>query len=166
MGSEPAAARPVGTAGRAVARAGDRPTEHQPPRRVGGLLAVYVVALGILIVHGLGLTVAAVIVNANPSLAGLDEPLGWGHIAFYAATNAILIAYTAVVMRAILAHRRSAIVHNAALAVLTVVVLVIWHLLGMKSLIGVVVDSAPGLVGIVYLARSERVAQTLTHQTA
>ena len=134
------------------------------PRRVGGLLAVYVVVLGVLIVHGLGLTVAAVIVNANPSLGDLDEPSPWSHIAFYAATNAILVFYTVVVMRLILHKRRSAIPHNAALAVLTTTFLVIWHLLGMKSLIGVIVDSAPGFVGIIYLARSERVTQTLVRR--
>lgn len=164
--SDAAAAEAAENAERDVDGSGRRLTDEQPaPRPIGGLLAVYVVVLGILIVHGLGLTVAAVIVNANPSLGDLDEPVPWSHIVLYAATNAILMGYTVVVMRGILHRRRSAIIHNAVLALLTTTFLGTWHLLGMKSPIGVVVDSAPGLVGIVYLARSKRAAQTLTRPT-
>jgi hypothetical protein len=132
------------------------------PRRIGGLLAVYLVMLAILVLHGLGLTVAAVVVNGNPSLADLSEPLPWSYIVLYIVTNVILAAYTLAVMKLIVTKRRSAVFHNAIWAILTVVFLVIWHLLGMKSLLGTFVDSVPGLAGILYLARSRRVGQTLT----
>lgn len=130
-------------------------------RRIGGPLAVYVVVLGILIVHGLGLTVAAVIVNANPSLGDLTEPLPWSYITFYVATNIILAAYSVVLIRLVFKKRKSAIVHNIAWATLTIIFLVIWHVLGMKSLVGVFIDSLPGLVAMLYFALSVRVKRTL-----
>ena len=135
--------------------------EDRSARRPGGLLAVYAVVQGILIFHGLGLTIAAVIVNANPSLGGLSEPLPWSYIVFYIATNVILAVYSVVLIRLIFKRRKSAIVHNAVWAILTVIFLVIWHALGMKSLIGVFVDSVPGLVGMLYLALSARAKRTL-----
>ncbi|MEV4569392.1 hypothetical protein AB0K12_36985 [Nonomuraea sp. NPDC049419] len=145
-----------------------RPYEAEPaapagpaPRRVGGLLAAYVVAHGILIVHGLGLALAAVIVNANPALGGLSEPAPWGSIIFYVVSNVFLAAYSVVVMRLILNKRKSAVVNNAVWAISTVVFLLIWYFLGMKSPLGVVIDSLPGLVGMAYLARSRRVKETL-----
>jgi hypothetical protein len=134
---------------------------HRPPKRIGGLLVAYVIVLGILFIHGLGLTVAAVVVNANPSLGGLSEPLSWGYIAFYVVTNVILAAYTVVLMRLIFKKRKPAIVHNAVYAILTIIFLVIWHFLGMKSPLGAIIDSVPGLVGMLYFARSTRVKETL-----
>lgn len=136
--------------------------DSQESRPIRVLLAAYVVVHGILILHGLGLTVAAVIVNANPSLAGLSEPLPWTYIAFYIVTNVVLVLYSVVLMYLILTRRRSAIVHNAIWAILTVGCLVAWHFLGMKSVVGVVADSAPGLVGMLFLALSPGVRQTLT----
>lgn len=85
----------------------------------------------------------------------------WSHLAFYVVTNVVLAAYSVLIIRLVVRKRRSAIVHNAVWAVSTVVLLVAWHLLGMKSLTGVVVDSVPGLVGVVYLARSSRARRTL-----
>ncbi len=134
---------------------------NRPPQRVGGLLAVYVVVLGIGFLHGLGLTVAAVIINANPSHAGLSAPLPWGYIAFYVVSNVILAAYAVVLMRLIVKKRKCAITHNAIYGILTIIFLVVWHFLGMKSLLGVVVDSVPGVVGILYFALSARVKETL-----
>jgi hypothetical protein len=133
----------------------------RPPQRIGGLLAVYLVVLGIGFLHGLGLTAAAVIINANPSHAGLSAPLPWGYIAIYVVSNVILAAYVVVLMRLIVTKRKSAIVHNAVYAILTIIFLVVWHFLGMKSLMGVVVDSVPGVVGILYLGLSARVKGTL-----
>jgi hypothetical protein len=134
-------------------------------RRLGGLLAAYLVLLGILIVHGLGLTIAAVIVNANPSLGGLRESLPWGYIVFYVATNVVLASYSGVLIRLIVQKRKSAVVHNAVWAIMTIVFLVIWHALGMKSEVGVVIDSVPALVGMLYVALSVRVKETLVITT-
>lgn len=133
----------------------------RPPQRIGGLLAVYVVVLGIGLLHGLGLTAGAVIINAMPSHAGLGAPPPWGYIAFYVVSNVILAAYAVVLMRLIVRRRKSAIIHNAAYGILTIIFLVAWHFLGMKSPLGVVVDSVPGIVGILYFALSARVKETL-----
>lgn len=135
--------------------------EDRSARWPGGLLAAYVVVQGVLVFHGLGLTVAAVIVNANPSLGGLSEPLPWSYIAFYVATNVVLAVYSVVLIRLIFTRRKSTLVHNAVWAIMTIVFLVIWHLLGMKSLIGVFIDSSPGLVGMLYLSLSTRAKRTL-----
>jgi hypothetical protein len=136
-------------------------SERHQPRRIGGLLAVYLVVLGLVVVHGLGLTVAAVVVNANPSLGGLREPIPWSYIAFYIVTNVIVAAYAVVLMLLIVKKRKRAVVHNAGYAILTIIFLVIWHFLGMKSVLGVVIDSMPGLVGMLYFALSARVRETL-----
>jgi Protein of unknown function (DUF2569) len=137
---------------------------HRPPQRIGGLLAVYVVVLVIGFLHGLGLTVASVIINANPSHAGQSAPLPWGYIAFYLVSNVILAAYAVVLVRLIVKKRNSAIVHNAVYGILTITFLAAWHFLGMKSLMGTVVDSLPGVVGILYFALSARVKETLADQ--
>jgi hypothetical protein len=133
----------------------------RPPQRIGGLLAVYVVVVGIGFLHGLGLTVASVIINANPSHAGLSAPLPWGYVAFYLVGNVILAAYAVVLVRLIAKKRKSAIAHNAVYGILTIIFLAAWHFLGMKSLVGTVVDSLPGVVGILYFALSARVKETL-----
>jgi hypothetical protein len=133
----------------------------RPPQRIGGLLAVYVVVVGIGFLHGLGLTVASVIINANPSPAGLSAPLPWGYVAFYLVGNVILAAYAVVLVRLIAKKRKSAIAHNAVYGILTIIFLAAWHFLGMKSLVGTVVDSLPGVVGILYFALSARVKETL-----
>src|SRR5690606_19318683 len=115
----------------------------RPRPRIGGFLAAYVVVLILLIVHGLGLSVAAIIVNANPSLGGLSAPKPWSHIAYYVVSNVALAAYTVVILWLIVRRRRAAIPHNAIWAVLTVAGLVSWYALGMKSAIGVAIDSVP-----------------------
>ena len=134
---------------------------NRPAQRIGGLLAVYVVVLAIGFLHGLGLTVASVIIHANPSQAGLSAPLPWGYIAFYLVSNVILAAYAVVLVRLIVKKRKSAIAHNAVYCILTIIFLAAWHFLGMKSLVGTVVDSLPGVVGILYFALSARVKETL-----
>lgn len=134
---------------------------NRAPQRIGGLLAVYVVVLAIGFLHGLGLTVASVIINASPSHAGVSAPVPLGSIAFYLASNVILAAYAVVLVRLIVKKRKSAIAHNAAYGILTIIFLAAWHFLGMKSLTGTVVDSLPGVVGIVYFALSTRVKETL-----
>ena len=103
----------------------------------------------------------SVIINANPSHAGLNAPLPWGYIAFYLVSNIILAAYAVVLVRLIVKKRKSAIAHNAVYGILTIIFLAAWHFLGMKSLMGTVVDSLPGVVGILYFALSARVKETL-----
>ena len=76
----------------------------------------------------------SVIINANPSHAGLNAPLPWGYIAFYLVSNIILAAYAVVLVRLIVKKRKSAIAHNAVYGILTIIFLAAWHFLGMKSL--------------------------------
>jgi hypothetical protein len=121
---------------------------------------VYMAGLVVQALHGLVLTVAAVVIYAKPALAGLTSfgPLGW--LLFYVVANVVLAVYTAVLLVLMLQHRKAAIANNIVFNFLSVLFLVMWHLLGEKSLVGTVVDSLPGLVGLGYVLTSKRVRGT------
>lgn len=140
--------------------------EDRPDGRVmtghRGWLLVYLVVLGLQVVHWLGLTVATVIVFANPELADLSEPMPVYVLVIYVTTNALLIGYALCALRLMLLRRRSAIVHNVAWNSLSVVFLLCWYAIGAKSPIGVVIDSLPAVVAVSYLLRSQRVRATYT----
>lgn len=121
---------------------------------------MYMAGLVVQALHGLVLTVAAVVIYAKPALAGLTSfgPLGW--LVFYVAANVVLAVYTAVLLVLMLQHRKAALAHNIVFNLLSVLFLVVWHLLGEKSLVGTVVDSLPGLVGLGYVLTSKRVRGT------
>jgi Protein of unknown function (DUF2569) len=136
-------------------------TDNPKPTGIPGWLLLYTILLLYLVLHGLGLTIASIIVYHHPSLAGLSTYLPFRDEAIYVATNLVLVLYTVVLIVLILKKRHSAIIHNALLAVLNVVFLMLWHLFGAKSSIGTLVDSLPGLVGIVYFLTSQRVKHTL-----
>jgi hypothetical protein len=131
-----------------------------PRAGLRGWLLVYMAGLVVLALHGLGLTVAVVVIYANPSLAGLTSfvPLGW--LLFYVVTNVVLAIYTAVLLVLMLQHRKAAIANNIVFNLLSVLFVVLWHLVGEKSLVGTVVDSLPGLVGLGYVLISKRVRGT------
>ncbi|RLP86010.1 DUF2569 family protein [Micromonospora sp. BL4] len=129
--------------------------------RLGGLLAGYVVVLVLLLIHGIGLTIATLVIDANPSLVGMTELGPESHIVFYVVTNCLLAVYTVVLLWLICTRRRAAIVHNYLYCAISIGCLVAWNVLGMKSPIGTVIDSLPGIVGIVYFANSTRVKRTL-----
>jgi hypothetical protein len=59
-------------------------------------------------------------------------------------------------------RKRSAIPHNVVFNVLSVVFLVCWHFLGMKSTVGTLIDSVPGIVMGIYILTSRRVRRTFT----
>ena len=121
---------------------------------------MYMAGLVVQALHGLVLTVAAVVIYAKPALAGLTSfgPLGW--LLFYVVANVVLAVYTAVLLVLMLQHRKAAIANNIVFNFLSVLFLVVWHLLGEKSLVGTVVDSLPGLVGLGYVLTSKRVQGT------
>ena len=121
---------------------------------------MYMAGLVVQALHGLVLTVAAVVIYAKPALAGLTSfgPLGW--LLFYVVANVVLAVYTAVLLVLMLQHRKAAIANNIVFNFLSVLFLVVWHLLGEKSLVGTVVDSLPGLVGLGYVLTSKRVRGT------
>jgi hypothetical protein len=121
---------------------------------------VYMVGLVVLALHGLGLTVAVVVIYANPALAGFTSfvPLGW--LLFYVVTNVVLVIYTAVLLVLMLRRRKAAIASNIVFSLLSVLFVVLWHFVGEKSLAGTAVDSLPGLAGLGYVLTSKRVRGT------
>lgn len=129
--------------------------------RLGGLLAGYMVVLVLLLIHGIGLTIATLVIDANPSLVEMTDLGPESHIVFYVVTNCLLAVYILVLLWLIRTKRRAAIVHNYLYCAISIGCLVAWNLLGMKSPIGTVIDSLPGVVGIVYFATSIRVKRTL-----
>jgi hypothetical protein len=116
--------------------------------------------------HGLGLTVGAVVIFANPALAGLTSFVPLGALLFYVVTNIVLAVYTAVVLALMIRRRKAAIVNSIVLNCLTALFLTLWHLLGEKSPLGTIVDSVPGLVGLAYILRSRRVRGTFIRSVA
>ena len=112
--------------------------------------------------HGLMLTVGAIVIFADPALAGLTSFVPLGALLFYVVTNVGLAVYSAIVLSLMSHHRRAAIVNSIALNCLSVLLLTSWHVLGEKSPLGTLLDSLPGLVGLAYTLRSRRMRATFT----
>ncbi len=125
-----------------------------------GWLLVYMAGMLAQALHALALTVASVAIYANPALAGLPSSVPLGSLLFYVGANLVLVVYTAVLFVLMLQRRKVAIVDNVVLNCLSVVFLVSWLFLGDKSLVGTIVDSLPGLVGLGYILTSKRVRAT------
>jgi hypothetical protein len=138
---------------RALARVVTPPGGGERSRPLPWHLRVYVVVLFLVIVHAIGLMIAATVITANPSLVPGSVP-GWGEVTLYLVTNMVLVVYGGAVVWLIVKRRRCAIVHNYALCGLTICFHVVWHALGMKSTTGLFVDSMPALVGAIYFATS------------
>jgi len=134
------------------------------PRLVdnGGLLRLYMVCLAIELLHGFGLTVASLIIYADPSVAGLKSFIPLWALLVYVVTNVALIVYGVALFGVMAKKRRVAIVNNMAFNTLSVLFIVGWHVLGEKSFLGTFVDSLPGLVGLAYFCLSRRVGNTNT----
>jgi hypothetical protein len=127
-----------------------------------GWLLVYVVALVWLMAHGLALTIAAIVFYTHPSVAGSQPFVSFGGLIFYVVTNLILGLYTVVLLVLMAKRRRAAIAHNIIFNLASIAFVVCWHVLGTKSVVGVFVDSLPGLIGFLYFSRSDRVRRTFT----
>jgi len=78
------------------------------PEGIGGWLLVYMIALAIQLVHGIGLTIGATIIYSDPSLAGLHTFIPLWALLFYVTTNLIAACYAIVLFILMLKHRRSA----------------------------------------------------------
>ncbi|MBU2665491.1 DUF2569 family protein [Actinoplanes bogorensis] len=128
---------------------------------IRGWLVVYLVALGGSALHGLALTIGSLVVAADPSRAGLVSFVPAASLAVYVVTNALLVLYTVVLYVLVARRRRSAIGHNVVFHVLSLVFLAGWHLLGMKSTVGLAIDAVPPVVMAAYILTSERVRRTL-----
>lgn len=63
---------------------------------IGDWLVVYLAVLAVLLFHGLALTVASIIIYADPSVAGLTELVPLPALLFYVVTNVLPILYTIV----------------------------------------------------------------------
>lgn len=140
-------------------RTDDQVVDPRPPIR--GWLIVYLVVLGGLAAHGLELTIASLIIGADPSLAGLTTFVSGPALAFYVVSNVLLILYTVLLFVLMFRRKRSSIVHNVIFNVLSVVFLFCWHLYGMKSTVGVAIDSTPNVVMAIYILASRRVRRTM-----
>jgi hypothetical protein len=139
----------------------ENPAAGRATQPIRGLLLGYVVLLVVLLIHGIGLTVATLIVDADPSLVGMTDLGPTSHVAFYVVTNCLLAGYIVLLLWLIWTGRRAAIVHNYLYCAFSIGCLLAWHGLGMKSNIGTVVDSLPAVVGSLYFANSARVRRTL-----
>jgi Protein of unknown function (DUF2569) len=128
--------------------------------RIRGWLLVYIAALVVILLHGAGLTIASIVIYAHPAAAGLHSFVPLSFLLFYVITNVILILYGVVLFIRMSQRRRSAITNNIIFNILSVSFLVAWHLIGEKSNVGTLVDSAPNLVGAAYMLLSRRVRST------
>jgi hypothetical protein len=128
--------------------------------RIRGWLLVYIAALAVLLLHGAGLTIGSIVIYAHPAAAGLHSLVPLGFLLFYVITNVILILYGVVLFILMSRRRRSAITNNIIFNILSASFLVAWHLVGEKSNVGTLVDSAPNLVGAAYILLSGRVRST------
>jgi hypothetical protein len=127
---------------------------------IRGWLLVYMIALAIFSLHALGLTIASLIINAHPSLVGMQSFIPLGALLFYVITNLIEVVYAIILFVLMFKKKRSAIINNIIFNVLSVVFLLSWHLIGEKSVIGTFVDALPGLIGVGYFLASKRVRNT------
>jgi Protein of unknown function (DUF2569) len=132
------------------------------PQGIAGWLLVYVIVLAFLVMHGIGLTVAAIIIYSNPSIAGLHTFIPLGGLLYYVMTNIAIALYTLVLFVLMFRRRHSAIANNIAFNILSASIVVSWHLLGEKSPAGTVIDVLPYLVGLCYILTSKRVRNTFT----
>jgi hypothetical protein len=121
---------------------------------------VYIAVVAGLLAHAALLTVGAIVVYSDPAAAGLRSFVPLGALLFYAATNVGLILYGAVLFVMMRRRRRSFIANNVVFNLLSVAFLLAWHLIGEKSNIGTLIDSAPNLVGAAYILLSRRVRST------
>jgi hypothetical protein len=139
----------------------EQPVSQRRARQpIRGWLLVYIAVLAYLGLHGAALTAGAIVIYAHPAAAGLHSSFPLISLLFYVLSNVILIVYTAVIFVLMSKRRRSAIVNNVIFNVSSIALLVAWHVIGAKSTVGTLIDSAPNLAGAAYILLSERVRST------
>ena len=132
------------------------------PEGLGGWLLVYVIARVGLLVHQLQLTIGAVVIFADPAVAGLRTFAPLSSLLLYEATNWLLVGLTIVALLLIRRRRRAAVSVNLVLCGLWIMALVVWQFLGLKSPAGTIIDATPALFGLWYFLTSTRVRNTFT----
>jgi hypothetical protein len=133
---------------------------RKEPPGIAGWLLVYLIVLAFLVVHGIGMTIGAIIIYSNPSISGLHTFIPLDALLYYVITNVAVALYTLVLFVLIFRRRHSAIANNIAFNILAASIVVSWHLLGEKSPVGTVIDVLPYLVGLCYVLSSKRVRTT------
>jgi hypothetical protein len=129
---------------------------------IGGWLLIYVIGRVGLLLHQLQLTVGAIVIFADPTVAGLRTFVPLGSLLFYEATNWLLVGFTIAALVLIRRRTPAAIPVNLALSGLWLAALIVWQFLGLKSPAGTVIDAIPALFGLWYFASSRRVRNTFT----
>jgi len=123
------------------------------------LLSVYFIALIVFSVHNSFLMVGSIVVYDHSSATG-SHHIPPGSLVYYIISNVTLLVYVMYLFVLMKRRRRSAIIHNIIFNILSVVFLVSWHAIGEKSTTGMIVDSIPNLVVVVYFLLSRRVRKT------
>ena len=141
------------------------PAGTRAPRGIGGWLLIYVIGRAGLPLHQLQLTVGAIVIFADPAVAGLRTLVPLSAFFLYEATNWLVVGLT--VLAFVLTRRRSraAIWVNLALSGLWLAALVVWQFLGLKSPAGTIIDATPALFGLWYFLTSRRVRNTFTRSS-
>jgi hypothetical protein len=127
--------------------------------RIRGLLLVYFTALTIFFVHNSFLIAGSIVVYGHSSATG-SHHVPPGSLVYYIISNVALLVYVIYLFILMKRRRRSAIIHNLIFNMLSAVFLVTWHAIGEKSTTGMLVDSIPNLVIVVYFLLSRRVRKT------
>jgi hypothetical protein len=136
------------------------PVASRSPAGIRGWLLIYVIARVGLLLHQLQLTVGAIVIYLDPTVAGLRSFVPLSSLLIYEATNWLLVGLTVAAL--VLIRRRSptAIPANLALSGLWLAALVVWQFLGLKSPAGTIIDATPALFGLGYFLTSRRVKNT------
>jgi hypothetical protein len=141
------------------------PLGAQAPTGIGGWLLVYVIGRAGLLLHQLQLTVGAIVIYADPAVAGRRTFVPLSAFLLYEATNWLLVGLTIVAFVLIGRRSRAAISVNLALSGLWLAALVVWQFLGLKSPAGTIIDGTPALFGLSYFLTSTRVRNTFTRSS-
>ena len=141
------------------------PAGAQAPTGIGGWLLIYVIGRTGLLLHQLQLTIGAIVIFADPAVAGRRTFVPLSAFLVYEATNWLLVGLTVLAFVLIRRRSRAAIWVNLALSGLWLAALVVWQFLGLKSPAGTIIDATPALLGIGYFLTSTRVRNTFTRSS-
>ena len=100
---------------------------------IRGWLLVYVIGRAGLLLYQLQLTVGAVVIYADPAVAGLRTFVPLSAFLLYEATNWLLVGLTVLAFVLIRRRSRTAIAVNLALSGLWLATLVVWQFLGVNG---------------------------------
>lgn len=141
------------------------PASTPAPTGIGGWLLIYVIGRVGLLLHQLQLTIGAIVIFADPAVAGLRTFVPLSAFLVYEATNWLLVGLTLLAFVLIGRRSRAAIWVNLALSGLWLAALVVWQFLGLKSPAGTIIDATPALLGLWYFLTSRRVRNTFTRSS-